>query len=147
MKCEHSVGYSVVAYSNMQSSIRLFARKPVVCEILLACRLDGTDCQNIGSIGLDLKADKVKTLGWEWQRERYSDRRSYGFPVLAIGHGILWANTVVWVNKAADRAVIVQAGLTQLCGEGKTINTPLCSDTNKALTDIALRVSQINYKN
>jgi hypothetical protein len=43
--------------------------------------------------------------------------------------------------------VIVQAGLTQLCGEGKTINTPLCSDTSKALTDIALRVSRMNFKN
>ena len=151
MKCEHSVGYSIVANAGIQGTIQVGVCKKEARRMRELARSSKTGLQQIvktlDQSGINLKADKAKMLAWEWQQEKYVDHaESYGFPVLAIGHGILWANTVVWVSRAADRAVIVQSGLTQLCGEGRTIRTPLCSNANKALTDIALRVSRINYK-
>lgn len=151
MKCERSVGYSIVANAGIQGSIQVGVCKKEARRMQELARSSKAGLQQIvktlDQSGVGLKADKVKTLGWEWQQEKYVDHaESYKFPVLAIGHGILWANTVVWVSGAADRAVIVQTSLTQFCGEGKKISTPLCSDTNKALTEIALRVSRMNYK-
>ncbi|MEK7322118.1 MAG: hypothetical protein AABZ84_03450 [Pseudomonadota bacterium] len=153
MKCERSVSYSIVADADIQDSIQVGVCETEAVRMRDLARLSKTGLAQIINMlnqsGFEQKTDQVKTLGWEWQQAQYPDHaESYGFPVIAIGHGILWANTVVWVNKTADRAVIVQVSVTQLCGEGgKRINTPLCSDTNKALTDIALRVSRINYKN
>lgn len=49
------------------------------------------------------------------------------------------------LGKAGDRAVIVQADRGQLCERtnrtgARIINTPLCDDTTKALTESALAI-------
>ena len=74
--------------------------------------------------------------------------QSYSYPVLIAGHGLGLLHTVIMINRARDRAFIVQADLEPLCGmstnEGvPRVYTPLCHDTQRALTDIALAVARI----
>ena len=72
--------------------------------------------------------------------------RSYAFPLVMIGHGILWGDTIVLIDKAGERAVIVQANLNRLCSvtdaPPRRIRTPLCEGNTKALADIALAVAR-----
>lgn len=80
----------------------------------------------------------MRTFGWQWtEAPAPGGGTIYTFPLIAIGHGLLWADTVVVVDAQATRATFVQADLTLLCDPSWNLKTPLCSDRAKTLTAIA----------
>jgi len=92
--------------------------------------------------GIDV--EKRRKLGWTTTRAEGANRtEEHAFPVVAIGHGVLVAQTVVIVTAGGRQAVVVQADTSKLCENyGLQDKTTLCQDTRQALTDIARRVEK-----
>lgn len=147
VKCERSVKFAIVANRGVAGSIgagvcekeaeridKLAARAQRRIDELLH-RLDKGGA----------KVDRAKAidLGWIYENRAYQDSaRVHYFPVIAIGHGILSFPTIVFIPATKNQAVVVQADLATLCGEGSSMQsqTPLCNDTTNALIDIAQRI-------
>ena len=75
----------------------------------------------------------------------------YAFTVVAIGHGIIFVNGALVFDPSRDMAFIVQGEVGILCGrsspDGKTLfsGRPFCSDTSRALLDVAVDLAR-RYK-
>jgi len=147
VKCERSVKFSIIANMGIAGGIGVgVCRK----EAIRMHDLAGHAQQEIELLfealakdGAKIDKPKAAELGWLYVKKSYSDGSLvHYFPVIAVGHGILSAPTVLLISKQKDQAIIVQANVTNLCGEGRSMQnqTPLCSDTQAALIDIARRL-------
>jgi ankyrin repeat protein len=148
-KCEDAALFSLIAYANKQGTIQVGICRNEARRVRGAARsAKDALAQVTSSLGASApKPDQLKAAGLDWDSATYADGwEGYRFPLVAIGHGIAVVNTVVLSSQAEGRAVIVQADLGQLCdshyGQGRQVKTPLCEDTAKALTDIALSVAR-----
>jgi hypothetical protein len=85
---------------------------------------------------------KARQLGWFYEKSAGpNDSEQHYFPIVALGHGIGVFPTLVLFPQSADRAVIVQADIMELCDPGRpSVRTPLCSDMKESLIDIAQRL-------
>ena len=85
---------------------------------------------------------KLAQMGWAHDKSVTPDGSEvHYFPMIWIGHGIGVIPTIVVIPRSGSPAIVVQADVSHLCGmAGMKTQTPLCSDTRKALGDIALRV-------
>ena len=85
--------------------------------------------------------ERLQKAGWTYEKQTGPDQSEVrSFPVIAIGHGVLGVSTVVLYSEKRRQAIVVQADVTQLCGEGRSVQTPLCNNTKDALIDIAQRM-------
>jgi hypothetical protein len=81
--------------------------------------------------------DKLRAIGWYYDRSSVPGGEMHYFPILVIGHGVLAVPTVIVLT---DRqAVVVQASTTHLCGD-RIDGHPLCADPRGTLGTIARRV-------
>jgi len=144
VRCERQAAFEFVALANLVGHIQvgicageakrvrtLAVMAPRSLEALLA-QLPGID------------VEKRRKLGWTTTRAEGANRtEEHAFPVVAIGHGVLVAQTVVIVTAGGRQAVVVQADTSKLCENyGLQDKTTLCQDTRQALTDIARRVEK-----
>jgi hypothetical protein len=93
----------------------------------------------------EIDVEKRRKLGWTTTRSEGPNRtEEHAFPVVAIGHGVLVAQTAVIIAAGSRQAVVVQADTSKLCEEGYGLKdkTALCRDTRQALMDIARRVQK-----
>ena len=148
-RCERAASFSVVALKNVQGSIAVGICVKDATRVRDAARkAERRLSETLSELARSLpEPGKLTSTGWKWASKTYNDGwEAFSFPVVAVGHGILWTNTIVLWSSATHRAVIVQADLSQLCdsnaGHRSPIQTPLCDDTAKALTDIALAVAR-----
>jgi ankyrin repeat protein len=61
-------------------------------------------------------------------------------PVIAVGHGIFLARTVVLVPRDGRQAIVVQTYVDRLCEHRGLSQMPLCTDPTVALSEIARRL-------
>jgi hypothetical protein len=81
--------------------------------------------------------DKLRAIGWYYDRSTVAGGELHYFPILLIGHGVLAVPTVILLT---DRqAVVAQASTTHLCGDRIDAH-PLCADPRGTLGAIARRV-------
>lgn len=152
IQCERMASFRFIARANEagEISVGICAREAARLRKLAANAEGGLRAllDQLMPYGIDAdpkereRAERVFEK-WVFERKTGSSRSEiYRFPVIVIGHGILDAPTVVLVSEGRDKAVIVQASVMRLCGEGSRMSnqTPLCSSTQDALTDIAQRL-------
>lgn len=146
IQCEQSVAFKIVSNAGVAGAISagVCGQKVERLRELAAGSKQGIDTL-LNQLVSGAKADGLdpKQLGWTYERkEGPNGSEIHYFPLIVIGHGILSAPTVVLVSVQRDRAVVVQADVTNLCGEGRNMQrqTPLCSDTKGAVIEIATRL-------
>ena len=146
VNCERSASFGVVASANMAGAIRtgICVREAKRVRALAASAqpaLAGILAM-LSQEGVKLDPAKLDKLGWRYAKSVGADgAEEHYFPLVAIGHGIGNLPTLVRVARDARRAVIVQADTMKLCENyGLQNQTPLCSATRQALTDIARRL-------
>lgn len=152
IQCERMASFRIIARANEAGEINvgICAREAARLRKLAANAEGGLRALLDQLLPYGMGADpKERERGervfekWVFERKTGPSRSEiYRFPVIVIGHGVLDAPTVVLVSEREDQAVIVQASVMRLCGEGSTMSnqTPLCSGTQDALTDIARRL-------
>ena len=147
VKCERSTRFEIIANMNTAGSIGVGicsreAKRLNELALISKRHLETLFTQLTKG---NVKSDQIdrKKLGLVYEnRAGPNGSNMHYFPVVVIGHGILLAPTVVLVSKKGDRAIVVQADVMNLCDEGRTLRnqTPLCTDTKRAITDIAQRL-------
>lgn len=147
VKCERSVAFSIVANAGIAGgiSVGVCSREAKRLRELAPTAKQGIDMlfDQLAKGGMKTDQLELRKLGWIYEKKAGPNRSDiYYFPVIVIGHGILSAPTVVLVSEKGDQAIIVQADIMNLCGEGRNMRsqTPLCSDTKGAITEIAKRL-------
>ena len=147
IRCERSANFDFVTRAGISGSVNvgICAREANRIRALAVAAQGGLK----GSIGqlsqstAGLNAPALEKLGWTYARQAGANgAEEHSFPVIVIGRGLLSVPTAVLVPRGGRRAVIVQAEAMRLCeisGLGK--QTPLCTNTRQALTDIARRVA------
>ncbi|HYI86513.1 MAG TPA: hypothetical protein VEX61_05400, partial [Burkholderiales bacterium] len=101
-----------------------------------------TVVEQFSATGPKIDAAMRAKIGWTTSaRVAANGTQEHVFPVIAIGHGVIAAQTVVLVQRGAGRAIVVQAETSALCENyGLKDKTALCRDTRQALLDIARRL-------
>ena len=147
VKCERSASFGFIAMANIAGGIRvgICAREAKRVRQLAVAAPKSLDAL-VGMLSrgapkpLDRamleKAGLVHSVATS-----PTGAEEHYFALLAVGHGILSAPTLVVLPKGGKRAIIVQSEPGNLCeafGIGPQI--PLCTGTRQALADIARRI-------
>jgi ankyrin repeat protein len=149
VNCEDAAVYHLVAPANRHGSIQVGRCTREAGRVRDAARsAQGALAQMTTTLGAAAPQPAVRpaALG-QWDSATYAGGwEGYRYPLLGAGRGVATVQTVVLANPTQGRAVIVQADLGQLCeptgGIRTQLKTPLCEDTAKALTAIALAVAR-----
>jgi hypothetical protein len=142
--CEQAIEFSIIAHANEIGTIKVgVCRRQAKRARELASKAATAESavDTLAEMNKDKTGDLRKALGGSYARSRGPDgsERHY-VPIVVIGHGLLPFPTVVVVGPKGDRAAIVQLDTSHLCDHRPKIRTPLCDDTQNALTEIAARV-------
>lgn len=147
IKCERSVVFTIIANAGIAGgiSIGVCSRESQRLQKLASEAKQGVELlfNQLAKGGMKLDEVEFKKLGWTYEKKVGPNRTAiHYFPLIGIGHGILSTPTVLLVSEKADQVIIVQADVTNLCGEGRSMQnqTVLCSDTKNAIIDIAQRL-------
>jgi ankyrin repeat protein len=151
IKCERAANFSIIANQGekgtMQVGIcRTEARRVRDAALWAKVAL----APLIKALGQSMpKPEQLASLGWNWEKSgEEGGSQIYSFPVVVIGHGVGVVDTIVLLDSAASRAVIVQGEFGRLCerssGIQTQIRTPLCERPTKALKDIAKAVARLS---
>lgn len=147
VSCERSAAFGIIANANMAGGINAglcTAEAKRVRDLAAASKpaLEGLLGQLSQGGGFKADSAQLAKLGWKYEKSAGADgAEEHYFALIAVGHGLASVPTLVRVPKGARRAIVVQASTMQLCdGFGLQDQTPLCSDTRKALSDIARRL-------
>jgi ankyrin repeat protein len=144
--CERASAYVIVANMNAINSIQVgvcSASAGKIASLLEQSR--DTFGKLLNSMNPEPKRDasEMVKMGLVWRENNLPNGgKSYEFPILLIGHGVISMRTYVLVEQSAGRVVIVQASVDRLC-EGGDPRTPLCRDSSRAFAEIASRVSRL----
>ncbi len=145
--CERGAGFGIIASANMAGGIstgicvaeaqrvrELAQNSEVVLGALLGRVSQGGSSKPDGA--------ELARMGWSYAKKvTPNGTEEHYFPLLVIGHGVLYFPTVVLVPRGARQAIVVQADTMRLCENyGLQTQTPLCSDTREALSEIARRL-------
>jgi hypothetical protein len=135
--CEQAVELSIVLHQSHVGTIKLGVCRRDAHRVREAAAATRTTDAELGKLlGVDLRA-----LGGRYTRSVGSDGSDRQYtPVIVVGHGLLTFPTAVVTTRNGDRTAIVQLGTTHLCDSSWRIRTPLCDDSEHALTEIAARV-------
>jgi ankyrin repeat protein len=150
IRCESSARFGIVVQQNEQGRIQAGICKGEFSRIRDAVQWAKGMVAQLTNVIPGSADGRVppEPPGWEWKTASLAGGwQGYSFPVIAVGHGIALIPTVVLLGKG-DRAVIVQADLDQLCERtartgARIVETPLCDDTTRALTEIALAIARV----
>lgn len=148
VKCERSVGFTIIANAGIAGTIGagVCTQEAKRLRALATSAKQGMRAlldELIKAGALKANEGELAKFGWVFDKKAGPNQSEiFYFPVIGIGHGVLDAPTVVLVSENEDKAIIVQASVMNLCGEGRSMKsqTPLCSDTKSAITDIAQRL-------
>lgn len=146
VKCERSSSFRLIAFANEAGGVNLG-----VCtqQVKRLGALSAAARPAIDALVAELfrgrtapEAAARARLGLDYLRHTFPDgSQEHAFTVLLVGHGIIPVQTVIFVPSGSERAVVVQANVHKLCEDfGPRLQTPLCTDTRKALSDIARRI-------
>jgi len=145
VKCERSAAFEFIAEANQVGGISVgvctseakrvrelaVAAEPAM-QALLAQLTQG---------GAKPDPAMLAKFGWTYSRSTGpSGAEEHYFALIAVGHGVLSAPTLVLVPRGGRQAVVVQAQTMNLCERGVGTQTPLCSNPRQALTDISRRL-------
>ena|GEM_PF-4942622 len=146
VSCERSASFGIIAMANMAGGIHVGicvrdVRRVRALAASAQPALAGT-LALLSQVGFKLDDAMLDRFGWRYAKSVGADgAEEHYFPLIAIGHGIGNLPTLVRVPRGAHRAIVVQADTMKLCENYRLQNqTPLCSDTRQALTDIARRL-------
>ena len=139
IRCEHTSAYEIFGAGGAGDAIWVgtckAAAKRVLASAEVAFRTHAKSEPRVAAMWSE--------MGLMWKREVRPDGvQSFEFPVALIGHGAIFLRTFVLVDKSGGRAVIVQASVDKLCQETPAA-TPLCTDSGRALAEIAERVARL----
>ncbi len=145
VQCEHSAAFGIIAFANEAATIQAGACDQQAQHVReLANGASGALKVLIGQLAQGGAAEpaRLAQLGLVYGKGMAPDGSEvHYFPVIWVGHGVGVIPTVVLIPQGGHPVIVVQADVTHLCGmQGMQTQTPLCSDTRKALTDIALRI-------
>ncbi len=148
VKCERSVGFTIIANAGIVGNINVgvCAQEARRLRELAVSAKQGMDMllDVLTKDGMGVNKGELAKFGWVFDKQVGPNQSEiFYFPVIVVGHGVLGAPTVVLASKNNDNeAIIVQASIMNLCGENRAMQsqTPLCTDTKSAITDIALRL-------
>ena len=147
VKCERSAKFEIIADANMTGSIAIGvcdAESMRLRELASAAKRSLDMMFELLAQGSTVKADQQEQLrkfGWIYEKKQGPDQSEVQyFPLIMVGHGILAASTVVLFSAKRQQAIVIQADVMQLCGEGHRIQTPLCGNTKDSVIEIAERV-------
>ncbi|HTG97685.1 MAG TPA: hypothetical protein VL982_09575 [Burkholderiales bacterium] len=144
VRCERQAAFEFVALANltghMQVAICASEAKRVRTLAVMAPRSLEALLVQLPEIDMERR----RKLGWTTTRAQGPNgTEEHAFPVVAIGHGMLVAQTAVIVTAGGRQAVVVQADTYKLCESyGLKDKTALCRDTRQALMDIARRLEK-----
>ena len=146
VKCERNAGFEIVAMANIAGGIRVGVCTAEARRVReLAAGAQPVLAALLGQMPQAGTADRalLAQQGWTYAKSAGVDgAEEHFFALIAIGHGVLSAPTVVLVPRRARQAIVVQADTMQLCENyGLKAQTPLCSDPRQALTGIARRLA------
>ena len=144
--CERGASFDIIAMANLAGGIRagICVREVRRVRALAAYAepaLAGV-LALLSQSGVKLDPALLDKFGWKYARTVGADGAEVRyFPLVAVGHGIGNLPTLVRVPRGARRAIVVQADTMKLCENyGLQNQTPLCSDTRQALSDMARRL-------
>lgn len=143
VRCERQAGFEFVAQANLVGSIQVGVCMSEAKRVRALATTAPLALDRLLAQLPEIDAQKRAQLGLTFNRHLAANRtQEYAFPVMAIGHGVLVAQTVVLVTDGAHQAIVVQADTHKLCDDygGLKDKTPLCRDTRQALTAIARRL-------
>ena len=147
IRCERSAAFEFTARAGISGGIHvgICAREAKRIRALAAAAQPGLKgvIGQLSQTTTGLNASALEKLGWTYARHTSANgAEEHYFPVIATGHGLLSVPTVVLVPRGARHAIIVQAEAMRLCENyGLRNQTPLCSNTRQALTDIARKLA------
>lgn len=146
VRCERSAAFEFIAKANLVGGLHVGicageAKRVRALAVAAQPALDAVLGQLFQASNKPDQALLAKH-GWTYaKRTGAGGAEEHFFAVLAIGHGVLSMPTLVLSPRSAGRAIVVQADTMRLCENyGLDNQTPLCSDTRQALTDIARRI-------
>lgn len=148
VRCERSAAFGIVAMANMAGGINVGvctreARRVRGLALAAKGSLDGL-LGLLSQSGPKLDAAALEKAGWVYRQRATPAGEVFSFPVLMVGHGILGPDTLVLLPKDGKRAVVVQADTRRLCENyGLQSQTPLCSDRDGTLLEIARRIAAV----
>jgi hypothetical protein len=142
VRCERQTAFEFVAAANLVGNIQagICASEARRIRTLAATAPSGLTAmlQQVPEIDMEQRRKAGLTTT---RTEGHNRTEEHAFPVMAFGHGMSVAQTVVIVAAGARQAVVVQANLHNLCESyGLKDKTALCRDTRQALLDIARRL-------
>lgn len=145
VQCEHSAAFGIIAFANDAATIQVGVCEQQAQHVReLAANASAALKVLIGQLAQGGAVDpaRLAQMGWAYDKSTAPDGSEvHYFPMIWVGHGFGVIPTVVLIPRNGRPAIVVQADVTHLCGmQGMQTQTPLCSDTRKALTDIALRI-------
>ena len=144
--CERSASYGIIALANMAGGIRTGicvreAKRVRALAVSAQPALAGV-LALLSENSRKLDSGALEKLGWKYVKSVAADgAEEHYFALIAVGHGIGSLPTLVRIPRGAGRAIVVQADTMKLCENyGLQDKTPLCSNTRRALADIARRL-------
>lgn len=147
--CERSVGFDILLNANVMGGISFGVcdREAQRVRKLVSVAKQNVDVMvaKISSSGGKIDPFELKQRGWTYEKDAGPEQSvSHYFPVILIGHGIMFVSTAVMFSEKADKAVIVQVNGMNLCDNVRALQsqTVLCSDPKGAVKDIAQRLSK-----
>ncbi len=144
LKCEQAANFQFVAHANLTGGIKVgvcTGNVPRVRELAVKAKpAFDTTLEMLSKSGMKSDAATQKRFGLLYEKSKGNGgAEMYTFPVIVIGHGLLFATTVVVISPDNRRAAVVQADVSNLC-ENHQMRIPLCENTRATLADIAQRV-------
>ena len=146
VRCERQATFQFVALANLTGGIMAGVCEREAKRVRTLSRGAPRAVDNMvaqfSATGPKIDAAMRAKIGWTTStRAAANGTEEHVFPVIAVGHGVIAAQTVVLVPRGATRAIIVQAETSALCENyGLKDKTALCRDTRQALLDIARRL-------
>lgn len=146
VRCERSASFGFIALANEAGGITVGictreVKRVRALSLYAKGSLDGLMAR-LAQSGPRVDTAALEKAGWVYRQRAAAGGEAISFPVLLVGHGILGPDTVVLFAKDGKRAVVVQAESRRMCESFKQhLKTPLCSDPDGTLLQIAQRIA------
>lgn len=144
--CERASTFTIVASMGAGNNIQVGICKSQAKRVLAGVERSRAGMRSVlATFGKDVtfNAALAESAGWMWKETNLpGGARSFEFPLLLIGHGVISIRTYVLINKSASRAVILQANVDRLC-QYPAVRTPLCLEPSRAFAEIADRLNRL----
>ncbi len=146
ISCERASAYTIIASMNAVNNIQVGICKAQTRRLLAGVEQSRKSMRamlaTLGN-GATVDAALAERAGWTWKEKNLPNgSRSFEFPLILIGHGVISIRTYVLIDKSASRAVILQASVDHLC-QNPAVRTALCLEPSRAFAEIADRLIRL----